>query len=263
VSVAGPADPAAGDVPVRDAATVVLLRDGDDGIEAWLLTRVTQMTFAAGMTVFPGGRVDAADASLPLAGGDVAGLAARFDCDVRTVHALLGAAVRETFEETGVLLSTPPADLSDARADVERGLVSFGDLLRANALSVDADALHPWSRWVTPAGEVRRYDTRFFVGALPHDAVAANVTSESSEASWVPVGEAIEQAKRGERQMLPPTMTTLVDVARFDTVADVLASSRSRALGAVRPGLLVGDDGSVSVELPDGTVVPIPRSMLP
>jgi hypothetical protein len=63
--------------------------------------------------------------------------------------------------------------------------------------------------------------------------------------------------------MLPPTMTTLVDVARFDTVADVLASSRSRALGAVRPGLLVGDDGSVSVELPDGTVVPIPRSMLP
>src|SRR5439155_1243228 len=71
--------------------------------------------------------------------------------------ALVGGAVRETFEETGVLLTVPRADLSGARADVERGLVSFGDLLRANGLAVDAAALRPWSRWVTPAGEVRRY----------------------------------------------------------------------------------------------------------
>jgi 8-oxo-dGTP pyrophosphatase MutT (NUDIX family) len=251
------------DVPVRDAATVVLLRDGADGIEAWLLTRVTQMAFAAGMTVFPGGRVDDTDASVPLLGGDVTALAARFGCDEPTAHALIGAAVRETFEETGVLLTVPSADLSGARADVERGIVAFGDLLRANGLAADADALRPWSRWVTPAGEVRRYDTRFFVGALPDSAEAQDVTSESSEASWVPVTAAIEQARRGERKMLPPTMTTLASLAAFGTVAEVLASSSSRQLDPVRPELRIADDGSVAVELPDGSVVPIPRSMLP
>src|SRR3954466_3088596 len=151
------------DVPVRDAATVVLLRDGAEGIEAWMLTRAIGMAFAGGMSVFPGGRVDDADSSLPLTGGDLPLLAGRFGCDVPTAHGLVGAAVRETFEETGVLLSVPFADLSGARADVERGLVSFGDLLRANGLAVDGAALHPWSRWVTPAGEARRYDTRFFV----------------------------------------------------------------------------------------------------
>jgi 8-oxo-dGTP pyrophosphatase MutT (NUDIX family) len=236
------------DVPVRDAATVVLLRDGAEGIEAWLLTRVTQMAFAAGMTVFPGGRVDDADSALPLAGADLTALAARFDCDETTAHALIGAAVRETFEETGVLLSVPLADLSGARAD---------------NLAVDAAALHPWSRWVTPAGEVRRYDTRFFVGALPETAEAQDVTSESSAASWVPVADAMEQAQRGERKMLPPTMTTLATLAPFATVAEAIASARSRRLDAVRPEIRIGDDGTVAVELPDGTRVPIPPSMLP
>jgi 8-oxo-dGTP pyrophosphatase MutT (NUDIX family) len=252
-----------GDVPVRDAATVVLLRDGAEGIEAWLLTRVTQMAFAAGMTVFPGGRVDDADSALPLAGADLTSLAARFDCEEPTAHALIGAAVRETFEETGVLLSRPAADLSGARADVERGLVSFGDLLRANGLSVDAAALHPWSRWITPAGEVRRYDTRFFVGALPDAAVAQDVTSESSAASWVPVASAMEQAQRGERKMLPPTMTTLAELSPFATVAEAIAAARSRRIDAMRPEIRISDDGTVAVELPDGTLVPIPRSMLP
>jgi 8-oxo-dGTP pyrophosphatase MutT (NUDIX family) len=242
---------------------VVLLRDGAEGIEAWLLTRVVQMAFAAGMTVFPGGRVDPADASLPMTGGDLAILAARFGCDESTAHALLGAAVRETFEETGVLLSVPLADLSGARADVERGLVSFGDLLRSNGLAVDANGLHPWSRWVTPAGESRRYDTRFFVGALPEAAEAQDVTSESSSAAWVPIAAAIEQAQRGERKMLPPTMATLASLAQFSTVAEVLAASGERRLDAVRPQVRVGEDGSVAVELPDGSLVPIPQSMLP
>jgi 8-oxo-dGTP pyrophosphatase MutT (NUDIX family) len=248
--------------PVRDAATVVLLRDGDQGLEAWLLTRVAAMAFAGGMSVFPGGRVDDADAGLPLAGGDLPLLAERFGCDVPTAHRLVGAAVRETFEETGVLLSVPFADLSAARADVEVGRVSFGELLRQHDLAVDADALHPWSRWVTPEGEVRRYDTRFFVGALPETAVAEDVTSESSEASWVPVAAAIEQAQRGQRKLLPPTLMTLASLVGFGSVSAVLAASRQRSLEPVRPRLRV-DGESVTVELPDGTVFPVPRSLLP
>jgi 8-oxo-dGTP pyrophosphatase MutT (NUDIX family) len=250
------------DVPVRDAATVVLLRDGVDGVEAWLLTRVSQMVFAAGMTVFPGGRVDNADASLPVTGGDLASLAARSGCDEATARALVGSAVRETFEETGVLLTVPTADLSGARADVELGRVSFGDLLRANGLAVDADAVRPWSRWVTPAGEVRRYDTRFFVAGLPDSAEAQDVTRESSEASWVPVGAAVEQAQRGERRMLPPTIITLASLLPFASVAEVLVASESRRLDAVRPEVRVGEGGSVTVELPDGTVLPIPPGLL-
>lgn len=250
------------DAPVRDAATVVLLRDGATGIEAWLLTRITDLAFAGGMTVFPGGRVDDADADLPLAEVDLAALAARFGCDERLAHALLGAAVRETFEETGVLLTVPAADLSGARADVERGLVPFGELLRANNLVVDGGALRPWSRWVTPAGEARRYDTRFFVGALPEAAVAEDVTTESSAASWLPVGVAIELAQRGEHELLPPTAATLASLREFGTVAEVLAASDARPLEPVRPELRIGADGSVAVELPDGTLVPIPERMI-
>lgn len=248
------------DVPVRDAATVVLLRDGASGVEAWLLTRVREMAFAAGMSVFPGGRVDAADADLPFAPGAAADVARRYGCADSEALALLGAAVRETFEETGVLLSTPAADLSGARSDVEEGRVSFGDLLRANGLEVDADALRPWSRWITPKGETaRRYDTRFFVAALPDGAHAQDATTESSTAGWVPVTEAVAQAQRGERRLMPPTIVTLASVAPFDSVADVLAASPERDLAAISPAISIEGE-RVIASLPDGTRVELPRS---
>lgn len=249
------------EVPVRDAATVVLLRDGVAGIEAWMLTRVAQMAFAAGMSVFPGGRVEPADAALPLVGADVAALARRFGCDEQTAHALLGAAVRETYEETGVLLTVPAADLSADRAAVEAGVLAFGDLLRAHHLAVDGAALHPWARWVTPLGEPRRYDTRFFVGALPDAAEAQDVTTESSEASWVPVRMALEAAQRGERGLLPPTLSTLSSLTPFDTVAQAIAASEARDLDPVQARIRTAADGSVRVELPDGSMVPVPPGL--
>jgi 8-oxo-dGTP pyrophosphatase MutT (NUDIX family) len=247
-------------VPVRDAATVVLLRDGADGIEAWLLTRHAQMVFAANMTVFPGGRVEPADAELPFTPAGAASAAGRFACDETTARALIGAAVRETFEETGVLLSTAPADLSGARADVELGRISFGDLLRANGLAVDAEVLAPWARWITPVGEVRRYDTRFFVGAMPEAAEARDVTSEAVAASWVGVRDALEQAERGERGMLPPTLVTLASLLPFGTVADALAAAAEREISAVQPVIHFEDDHVIS-ELPDGTKVRLPVTM--
>jgi 8-oxo-dGTP pyrophosphatase MutT (NUDIX family) len=249
---------------VRDAATVVLLRDGADGIEAWLLTRVAAMAFAGGMTVFPGGRVDDADTTLPVTDAEVARVAARFECTDDFARSLVGAAARETFEETGVLLTVPSADLSGARADVERGFVSFGDLLRANGLTIDAAALHPWSRWVTPAGEqARRYDARFFVAELPADQRAQDVTTESSEARWMPVSEALERAKRGELKLMPPTLTTLAALADHASVPDVIAAAERQPLAPIEPTLHIGDDGSVTIELPDGRLIPIPRNMLP
>jgi 8-oxo-dGTP pyrophosphatase MutT (NUDIX family) len=255
-------------VPLRDAATVVLLRDGADGPEAFLLTRVREMAFAAGMTVFPGGRVEESDAALPMTGADTAALAVRFGCPEPTARALLGAAARETFEETGVLLTVPaPTSTADelavARTEVEAGRLAFAELLADEGLAVDAAALRPWSRWVTPAGEVRRYDTRFFVGALPPGSEALHVTGEASASAWVPVGAAVERAQRGELALLPPTMTTLASLLEYGTVAQVLEASAEQSLEPVRPELLVGADGSVSVALPGGRLMPIPRSMLP
>lgn len=253
----------AADIPVRDASTVVLLRDGEQGLDVWLLTRVTQMVFAAGMSVFPGGRVDEGDATLPMQGADIASLAARFDCPPQTAHALLGAALRETYEETGVLLSVPSCDLAAQRAQVENGELAFGALLAEHGLVLDGAALVPWARWVTPAGEARRYDTRFFVGALPAGVEAHDVTTESSTAGWVPVAAAIEQAQRGERKLLPPTILTLTSLLPYPSVADVLIASAQRSLDAIRPDIVVGDDGVVTAWLPDGTSATIPRPAAP
>ena len=245
----------------RDAATVVLLRDGVDGIEAWLLTRIRQLVFAGGMAVFPGGRVDSADADLPFADEAAQAAAARIGGPEPQARSVLGAAVRELFEETGVLLSVPFADLAERRAEVEAGKLDFGTLLRANGLVADPSPLRPWARWVTPAGEVRRYDTRFFVCALPEGARPADVTTESAAAAWFVAGAAIEQSERGELGLLPPTLVTLSSVAEFATVDEVLAAADDRSLEPVQPTIrLDGDD--VRVELPDGRLMPIPRSLL-
>jgi 8-oxo-dGTP pyrophosphatase MutT (NUDIX family) len=207
---------------IRDAATVVLLRDGACGIEVWLLTRIAQLAFAAGMTVFPGGRVEPGDAGLPWAGappGDVA---------------LVGAAVRETFEETGVLLGVPHLDVLSERADVEAGRTPFGALLRSHGAAIDPSGLRPWARWITPEAEARRYDTRFFVAALPDGQEPAAVTGEAVSAGWVPVADALAQRERGERRMLPPTIMTLRSIVPFPGVADVLAAAPGRSLEPVR-----------------------------
>lgn len=245
---------------VRDASTVILLRDGAGGPEVWMLTRVAEMVFAGGMAVFPGGRVDAADADLPFAPGSDAGATARFDCSPEQARALVGAAVREVFEETGVLLSVPAADLSGARTDVEAGRIGFGELLRSNDLAVDGEAVRPWSRWITPANEVRRYDARFFVAALPDGARAQDVTTESSSAGWFGIGAALESAQRGEVGMLPPTIMTLASLAEHGSVAEILEAAGSRSLEPVRPSVAEGPDGFTAT-LPDGTAFTLPRSM--
>jgi 8-oxo-dGTP pyrophosphatase MutT (NUDIX family) len=213
------------------------------------------------MSVVPGGRVEDADADLPFAGDGAVRAAARFGCDERAARALVGAAVRETFEETGVLLAAPAADLSGARGDVEAGRVSFGELLRTNGLAIDSEALRPWSRWITPPGESRRYDTRFFIGALPDGLEALDVTSESSAASWVALGEALEQAQRGERGLLPPTLATLTSLVAFDSVAAAMATAESRSMDPINPTIRRAEDGSIVAELPDGTSFTLPASL--
>lgn len=252
----------------RPAATVILLRDAPAGPEVWLLRRVRGLAFAAGASVFPGGRVDAADHADPscpdvsgLPGTALNRLAARFGCSPAEARASTLAAIRETFEETGVLLTRPafhvgaaPHErwLQDQRRRVEAHEVAFAAVLTALGVAVDADLVRPWARWITPAGEPRRYDTHFYVAALPAEARAYPETTEATDAGWIAPAQALAEHARGERLMLAPTVVTLGELSRFGCVDDVLRASDDRALAPVQPELVAAADGSITVRLPDG-----------
>ena len=214
---AGSSEPGPDAPEPRPAATVILLRDGADGIQTWLLRRVRAMAFAGGMTVFPGGRVDDADAgAVPWAGPPPAEVARRFGCTVEQARSYVVAAVRETFEEAGVLLTHPPHSVAQEgwlvarRAEIESRQLGFAQLLADSALAVDGSLLHPWSRWITPPGESRRYDTHFFVAALPEGASAITGTTEATHLEWLRPADALAEFAAGTRPLLPPTIRAVL-----------------------------------------------------
>ncbi|WP_420873769.1 NUDIX hydrolase [Nocardia huaxiensis] len=221
--------------PIKDASTVMLVRDGVNGPEVFLQRRVSGMAFAAGMTVFPGGGVDLSDASADLdwAGPEPAWWAERFGTDAPRAQALVCAAVRETFEECGVLLAGPTADTvvsdtsvyAEARGQLERRELSFAAFLTRENLVLRADLLRPWANWITPAIEQRRYDTRFFVAVLPEGQLADGATSEADVVTWCTPAEAITRWKDGLDVLLPPTWSQLDALGEFASTADILAAT--------------------------------------
>jgi len=255
-------------VEPKHASTVVLLRDGDGrpgGLEVYLLRRHVDMAFAAGMCVFPGGGVDKRDfdADIGWVGPTPAEWARLLDCDEAFARALVCAAVRETFEESGVLLAGPSAgevtstdgpEWEDDRVGLERRDFSLAELLARRGLLLRADLLRPWAHWITPPTESvrRRYDTRFFVAALPAGQRTREVTSEADVVEWVRPADALDQLHRGERPMMPPTIVTLEEIAGFASVADVLAADRSPA--RIQPTVSTVD-GRPAVTLPNGRVL--------
>jgi 8-oxo-dGTP pyrophosphatase MutT (NUDIX family) len=249
-------------VPVRDAASVMLLRDTTDGLAVWVLERVAQMKFAAGMTVFPGGKVEAGDAALPWATGDARALASRLGCTETMARALVSAVIRETFEETGILLTRPVAgvDLAAHRERLEQSGLGFGDLLAEYGLSLDAGRLAPWSRWITPLGPPRRFDTRFFVAALPAGVEPSHVSSEAERAYWAPVEQLLAEYRGATRGMMPPTAANLTDLSALTTVDDALAAAGGRSLAPVELVVRKAADGATRLELPDGTVLHPPEA---
>lgn len=243
-------------LPVRPAATVMLVRDTAESLEVFLMRRHAAMQFAAGMTVFPGGGVDDRDRD-----GDLLGNGAwygpgpdwwadRFGIDTELAEALVCAAARETFEESGVLFAGPAddpdgivADASayhQARAALEDRSLSFADFLRGEKLVLRADLLRPWSNWVTPKEErTRRYDTYFFVGALPQGQRADGENTESDQADWASPESAIEDFAEGRALLLPPTWSQL-DSLTGRTVEEVLGLERQ--IAKVQPKLTVLQD---------------------
>lgn len=198
--------------PYRSAATLALLRDGPDGLQVALMQKA--LGFARGMYVFPGGALDEADSRL----GDPWPV----------------AAIRETFEECGVLLCEPPVsgDLAPLRErDFEQVLTDLG---AAPAVG----SLHPFAHWVTPEVESRRFDTRFYAAALPAGQDLGEVTAEHDAVGWFSPGEALEL------RILPPTAAVLAELRAFDDVASALAPQRSPI--PVMPAPIPDGDGGIT-----------------
>jgi 8-oxo-dGTP pyrophosphatase MutT (NUDIX family) len=257
----------------KQAATVLLLRDGAPGLEVYLLRRTKGMPFAGGMTAYPGGGVDPRDGDTEIAwaGPSPAQWATAFGCDERTARELVCAAVRETFEEAGVLLAgaddgsvIPDVSGDDWEAQRQALLsreLSLAELLAGRGLALRSDLLRPFAHWITPPVEPRRYDTKFFAAALPVGQEARHVSGEADEAAWLTPSAALQELAAGARPMLPPTSHTLGQLEPFPDVAAALAGSPPEPLHPISPRFEETPDGKWAV-LPDGTrirlVVPLP-----
>jgi glyoxylase-like metal-dependent hydrolase (beta-lactamase superfamily II)/8-oxo-dGTP pyrophosphatase MutT (NUDIX family) len=228
-------------VEARPAATVVLLRPGPAGLEALLTHRPSTMAFAPDMHVFPGGRVDPADADPSLAVRSVrtpAEAAGAMGGDLPPGVALVAhvAAIRELFEEAGVLLadtSAPAALISAGRSALLRGETSLPSLARDLDLWLRTDLLVPLSRWVTPAGYPRRFDARFFVAALLDGVEPSFEGDEVAAHGWLRPTDALAAMAERRLAMWLPTTTTLQQLEHVTSVDEIIEFLSPGPLGAI------------------------------
>jgi 8-oxo-dGTP pyrophosphatase MutT (NUDIX family) len=191
------------------------------------------------MLVFPGGAVEPRDADddLPWTGPSPADLAEALSADETLARAVVSGAVRETFEECGVLLAGPPDGgpiegsldtpvWEERRHALVAGELTLGEMLRDTGLRLRADLLRPWSHWLTPPGESRRFDTRFFVAALPGGQEARDLGGEGERAAWVAPSRTLARYHDGEVPMLPPTIVSMEELAAAPSVESLLATPR-------------------------------------
>ncbi|MFE9251007.1 NUDIX hydrolase [Streptomyces sp. NPDC007088] len=225
-------------VTPRRASTVLLLRDvpdGAGGLAVHMLRRRASMAFAAGAYAYPGGGVDPRDdeEQVRWAGPSPADWAVRLGLDEPSAaQAVVCAAVRETFEESGVLLAGPTADtvvsdVSGPEWDAERAALvahelSFAQFLNRHELVLRSDLLGAWARWITPEFESRRYDTWFFVAALPEGQRTRDVSTEADRTEWVRPVDALGRYEDGALQMMPPTVATLRALVPYGSVVGVM-----------------------------------------
>jgi 8-oxo-dGTP pyrophosphatase MutT (NUDIX family) len=250
----------------RPAATVMMLRDAPGGCEVLMLRRNLNSDFVGGAYVFPGGGVDAADGT-STAEHVVEGLS---DAEASARLELTGgglayyvACLRELFEEAGLLVARDGEDrlvrfdddelarrFAAHRRQVNAREARFLDVVSAEGLRLDLRQLEYISHWVTPVGPPRRYDTRFFVAVAPEAQIAAHDDGETVADVWVRPADALERGRRGELELIFPTIRNLQSIERFDRAEDVLGFARSlTAIPRIEPRI-VSRDGGIDVLIP-------------
>lgn len=253
-------------VPVRPAATVMLVRDHEaNGLEVFMLRRTAAAAFAASQYVFPGGRVDDTDEAVLMEpwcdGRNDAGSSAVLDLPSGGL-AFWVAAIRECFEEAGVLLARHASTgavvsfddplvesrFTGYRHEVHAGRLSLGELCGSEDLRLITDAIGYVSHWITPLGSPRRFDARFFIARAPESQEPLHDDHETVESLWVRPSEALDRYRAGTLDMFPPTVSNLAFLASFTDADDALAAAVVSAVGpppAAPPKVLVDGDGKV------------------
>jgi 8-oxo-dGTP pyrophosphatase MutT (NUDIX family) len=252
-------DPKRAGVPPRDAATLVVVRDGARGAEVFCVER-QKVGFRGGAVVFPGGKLDPADLERDWVSSVVGPTGARTTAlapDAAMARGLAIAACREAFEEAAILPLVGPtldhAELLEWRARVARGEATLRGLLAASGLQLDLEALHPLARWVTPVAEARRFDARFFLYVARGAVTGAHDQRETTASFWATPAEVLRRFGAGELQLAPPTHRTLEVLATARGAREAIAAADVACLDPVCPRLVEHRDDhgqTVALALP-------------
>jgi 8-oxo-dGTP pyrophosphatase MutT (NUDIX family) len=248
----------------RPAATVLTIRDTPKGYEILMLRRNLRSDFVGGAHVFPGGAVDETDAEAHdlVVGLDDVAASRRLGVE-RDGLAFYVASLRELFEEAGLLIAcdehgdavtfTQPGDLerwAALRRSINAGEIGFLELLREEGLRLDLRGVEYLAHWITPVGPPRRYDTRFFVALAPEGQVATHDAGETVADIWVRPNDALAAERRGEFEMIRPTIMNMEAVAHFEAAREVLAYARGlESIPTIAPRI-INRDGAVVIVHP-------------
>jgi 8-oxo-dGTP pyrophosphatase MutT (NUDIX family) len=243
--------------PPRLSATVLLARDGEEGLELFMVVRHHQIDFASGALVFPGGSLDETDGDprIPQLSDGYQGLTSE-------ALRLRVSAVREAFEECGVLMARPNGkmELVDGatatqlgeryREDLEAGRIGMADIAERENLRLALDCFVPFAHWITPHHMPKRFDTHFFIAAAPRDHTLLHDGREAVDSIWINPARAVAEADAGKRTVIFPTRLNLLKVARAKNVAQALEHARSAQVVTVLPER-VKRDGKIYLKIPE------------
>ena len=233
-------------VPVP-AATVLMLRDSDDGLEVFMVVRHHQIDFASGALVFPGGKVAVGD-------DEVRGRCIGADNLDDVQFSLQVAAIREAFEECGILLAGEPgsnslvsgerlAGLEHYQFPLSKGELTIGEFLEKEDLVLHLDRLHNFAHWVTPEMMPKRFDTHFYLAVAPADHLAIHDGHESVDSVWIKPEQALQEAADGQRTIIFPTRLNIEMLSRSHSVAEALSDADKRDIVTVIPWTEKKEDG--------------------
>lgn len=236
-------------VTPRPAATILMCRDGGDGLETFMVVRHHQIDFASGALVFPGGKVDEGDLD-PKVRDHCLGL----DNFSEELFPFAVAAIREAFEECGILLAREKGSdelisaerllaLEQYREVLSKDEMGILEFLEKENLTLACDCVHRYAHWITPEGMPKRFDTHFFIARAPEDHLGAHDGSESVDSIWISPGKLLKESDDGKWTVIFPTRCNILMLGESGDVDEAIQRSRDRKIVTVQPWVEERDDG--------------------